>query len=141
MIHDVPTPSPDPNGYRLTLPVKSVDSVSCKAFDAGRFLLRSCGTAACHGPGSPIAPFAVPDTAAARSLLLAARPHPDGYCTAHERLIDPQRPRESLVVQKLVGGAKVCGSVMPITGGPRLLSELDLACFVRWVDKIAPMSE
>jgi hypothetical protein len=60
-----------------------------------------------------------------------------GHCTAHEGLLDAQHPRESLVIQKVVAGSKVCGSVMPITGGPRLLFQLDRACFVRWVEEIA----
>jgi hypothetical protein len=137
VVHDVPTPSPDPNGYRVMLPPQGVDAAACASFDPGRFLARSCGSAACHGLGAAITPFAVPDVTRARALLLAARPHPDGYCTAHERLLDPQHPRESLVIQKVVAGAKVCGSVMPISGGPRLLSELDRACFVRWVEEVA----
>jgi hypothetical protein len=141
VVHDVPIPSPDPNGYRLSLPATSVDAAACADFDPGRFLVRNCGTAACHGPGAAMTPFAVADASRARALLLAARPHPDGYCTTHERLLDPQRPRESLVVQKLVAGTEVCGSVMPITGGPQLLSALDRACFVRWVEEIAPAGD
>jgi hypothetical protein len=134
VVHDVPFPSPNADGYRVAVPPVSLAENGCTSFDAGRFLVTNCGTSACHGEGAATAPFAVRDAEAARVVLLAARPAPDGYCTEHERLVDPERPRESLVIQKLVAGAKVCGSVMPITGGPLTLAPTEHACFVRWVE-------
>ena len=55
----------------------------------------------------------------------------------HPRLIDSENPRQSLIVQKLVAGHEVCGSPMPITGGPHLLARSEVRCFVSWVEEIA----
>jgi len=137
VVHDVPFQSPNADGYRVPVPPISLPDGGCAKFDAGRFLVTNCGTSACHGEGAATAPFAVRDADAARVVLLAARPARDGYCTEHQRLLDPERPRESLVIQKLVAGKDVCGSVMPITGGPRTLAPADHACFVRWMEAAA----
>ena len=132
VVHDTPNPAPNSNQYRAALPLEPPPASACSKFDAGRFLVDNCGTKACHGPGSGTF-FAVLDGNQARGLLRMAEPSPTGYCQTHPRLIDSENPRQSLIVQKLVAGHEVCGSPMPITGGPHLLARGEVACFVRWV--------
>jgi hypothetical protein len=81
--------------------------------------------------------FALHDRDQARALLQAAEPSDDGYCQTHPRLIDSANPQQSLIVQKLVAGHDVCGSPMPITGGPHLLARSEIQCFVRWIEETA----
>jgi hypothetical protein len=134
VVHDTPNPAPNSNQYRTALPLAAPPAGACSKFDPGRFLVDNCGTKACHGPGSATF-FAVLDRNQARTLMRAAEPSPGGYCQTHPRLIDSENPRQSLLVQKLVAGHEVCGSPMPITGGPHLLARNEVQCFVRWVEE------
>jgi hypothetical protein len=136
VVHDTPNPAPNSNQYRIALPLDPLAAGACSQFDPGRFLVDNCGTKACHGPGSKMV-FAVVDRSRARGLLRDAEPSHAGYCQAHSRLIDSENPAQSLLVQKLVAGHEVCGSPMPITGGPHRLARDEVGCFVRWVEEIA----
>lgn len=137
VVHDTPNPAPNANQYRTALPLDAAPVArACSKFDPGRFLVDNCGTKACHGPGSATA-FAVVDRNQARALLRAAQPSHAGYCQTHPRLIDSGTPGQSLIVQKLVAGHEVCGSPMPITGGPHLLDRSEVRCFVHWVEEVA----
>jgi len=136
VVHDTPTPSPNADGYRTPVPPRDTSDEACRSFDAGRFLVENCGTSACHGRGTTSAFFAVSDADSARRLLRSARTAPRGYCSEHDGLIDTEDPRASLVVQKLTAGNTVCGSPMPIAGGPRSLNHLDQSCFVRWIEQV-----
>jgi hypothetical protein len=133
VVRDKPVPSPNSSGYTDALAPVALEAQSCQTFDAGAFLTQNCGTALCHGPGSSLATFAVPDGAAAASLLRAGRPAADGYCAKFSSFFNAEQPLQSLVVHKLLGGESSCGAAMPITGGPRTLSEPEHACFIQWL--------
>jgi hypothetical protein len=136
VVHDTPNPAPNSNQYRAALPLEPSPPGACTKFDPGRFLVDNCGSKACHGPDSATF-FAVLDHNRARALLRSAEPSRAGYCQMHPRLIDPENPRQSLIIQKLVAGQEVCGSPMPITGGPHLLARREVGCFVNWVEEAA----
>jgi hypothetical protein len=136
VVHDTPNPAPNANQYRTALPLEPATASACSSFDPGRFLVDNCGSKACHGPGSGTF-FAVADGNQARALLRVAHTSRAGYCQTHPRLIDSENPRQSLIIQKLVAGHEVCGSPMPITGGPHLLDRSEVACLVRWVELVA----
>jgi hypothetical protein len=136
VVHDTPNPGPNSNQYRGALRLEPPRPDACSKFDPGGFLVSNCGTAACHGPGAATF-FAVHDRNQARALLRAAEPSPGGYCQTHPRLIDSVNPGQSLIVQKLVAGHEVCGSPMPITGGPHLLARSEVGCFVQWIEQVA----
>jgi hypothetical protein len=136
VVHDTPNPAPNAHQYRTALPLEPPRPDACSKFDPGGFLVRNCGTEACHGPGSATF-FAVHDRDRARVLLRAAEPSPGGYCQTHPRLIDSVNPGQSLIVQKLVAGHQVCGSPMPITGGPHLLARSEVRCFSQWIEEVA----
>ncbi|HYJ08795.1 MAG TPA: DUF1592 domain-containing protein [Polyangiaceae bacterium] len=137
VVRDKPVPSPNSSGYTDALAPVTLEAGSCRTFDAGAFLTQNCGTALCHGPGSALATFAVPDGAVAASLLRAGRPAADGYCAHFSGFFDAEQPLQSLVVRKVLGGASSCGAAMPITGGPRTLSEREHACFIQWLTEQA----
>jgi hypothetical protein len=137
VVHDTPNVSPSAELYSEPLPAATVGAVECRGFDPGAFLVGSCGSSACHGPGAAASIFAVPDGARAAELLLEGSPAGDGYCGEHAGFVDRRRPGDSLVVRKLTAGGKVCGAPMPLTGGPRSLDPRQHACFVRWVEETA----
>jgi hypothetical protein len=137
VVRDKPTPAPTSNDYVDPLSPAAATAADCARFDPGVFLVESCGTSACHGAGSTVAAFALPDAVLAATALRNAEPSPDGYCADHAGLIDPRQPSDSLVIQKLTAGGKACGGPMPITGGPRTLNPTEHACFVRWVEAVA----
>jgi hypothetical protein len=136
VVHDTPNPAPNSSHYRTALPLETPRPDACSSFDPGGFLVSNCGTEACHGAGSATF-FAVHGRDRARALLRAAQPSPGGYCQKHPRLIDSANPGQSLIVQKLVAGHEVCGSPMPITGGPHLLARSEVRCFAQWIQEVA----
>ena len=136
IVHDTPAPLASSTGYRVNAPVPPVRDEDCRTFEPGRFLVQSCGSGACHGPGTSQTTFAVGDAATAASLLRRAHPSKDGYCTAEGGLLDAAHPGTSLIVRKLTAGAEVCGAAMPISGGPGGIDPIGRACFVRWVEGI-----
>jgi hypothetical protein len=133
IVRDKPTPAPTSNDYVDPLPPKPVTAAECARFDPGVFLVESCGTSACHGAGSTLAAFALPDAVKAAAVLRKAEPSPDGYCGDESGLVNARDPTQSLAIRKLTAGGNTCGGPMPITGGPRTLNTLEHACFVRWV--------
>lgn len=137
VIRDKPNPSPNSNEYTVALPPIALDSAACQTFNAGAFLVDNCGTAACHGPGSGTATFAVAKSETALRLLRTAKPSAEGYCGEFPGYLDAEQPLNSLVVRKLTSGDGSCGAAMPIVGGPRTLSPADHACFIRWVAESA----
>lgn len=137
VVRDKPVPSPNSSGYTDSLAPVALEAGSCRAFDAGAFVTQNCGTTLCHGPGSALATFAVPDGAVAASLLRAGRPAADGYCANFSGFFDAEQPLQSLVVRKVLGGESSCGAAMPITGGPRTLNEHEHACFIQWLTEQA----
>jgi len=136
VVRDKPTPSPSSNDYLDPLPPVAVTDAQCAGFDPARFLRDSCGTAACHGPGSTVTAFALPDVRDIAAVLSKAEASPDGYCSDEGGLLDRKRPGESLLIRKLTAGGKMCGGPMPITGGPRTLNPVEHACFTRWAARV-----
>ena len=138
VVRDKTTPAPTSNDYVDPLPPAAVSAADCAGFDPGVFLVGNCGTSACHGSGSTLAPFAIADATKAADILRKAEPSPDAYCGDDTGLVDAAKPANSLVIRKLTAGGKACGGPMPITGGPRTLNPTEHACFLKWVEKIAP---
>ena len=137
IVRDKPNPSASSDGYTVALPPIALDATACQTFNAGAFLVDNCGTAACHGPGSGTATFAVGKSETALRLLRTAKPSAEGYCGEFPGYLDAEQPLNSLVVRKLTSGHGLCGAAMPIVGGPRTLSPTDHACFIRWVTESA----
>lgn len=139
VVRDKPTPSPNSSNYTDLLSPIAVTPSSCRHFEAGTFLVDNCGTAACHGAGALTAAFAVSDPKTAGRLLRSSKPSAQGYCGKFASYLDPQKPMDSLIVQKVLGGPGLCGAAMPITGGPRHLGALEHACFVDWLTQEAKL--
>jgi len=137
VVRDLPTTLPDSRLYTEALKLPKVDYTQCKDFVPGEFLVRNCGSAACHGIGTRGALFAVPDRAQAAAFLQQSRPRRDGYCAHESSYLNSERPLESLLVRKVTAIPQLCGAPMPITGGPRSLSPSELACFVAWASGLA----
>jgi hypothetical protein len=101
------------------------NSGACDGFEV---LSLKCNGGGCHGDGSSLGDFAASEEAA---LAVIGE---DGVatCSGEGPMIDPENPRQSLIIQKVLGTA-TCGGQMPL-GTPLEDSEID--CIEEWIGSL-----
>jgi hypothetical protein len=98
------------------------------ACDGFAVLAASCDGGSCHGDGSSFGTFAASEADALSVVDLDA----SVSCSGEGPLIDPDNPRQSVIIQKVLGTAS-CGSPMPLTGP---LDEADIECLEEWIGSL-----
>jgi hypothetical protein len=94
----------------------------CEGF---AILQENCNGPSCHGTGAPYANFAGTEEEA----LAFVGESGTTTCSAEGPLLDPENPKQSIIVQK-VNGTVPCGGAMPIGGE---LTEDEIACLEEWI--------
>jgi hypothetical protein len=84
-----------------------------------------CNGSTCHGDGSSFGTFAASEADALSVVGLDA----SVTCSGEGPLIDPDNPRQSVIIQKVLGTAS-CGSQMPL-GVP--LEDEEIDCLEEWI--------
>jgi hypothetical protein len=87
-----------------------------------------CNGGGCHGDGSAFGNFA----ASEEDALAVVDEDAIATCSGEGPLIDPANPRQSVIMQKVLGTA-TCGSPMPL-GIPLEDSEID--CIEEWIGSL-----
>jgi hypothetical protein len=98
--------------------------------DITSLLRLRCAGAPCHSPGQPSANLDLLSPRVEARLVNV----PSHECSGQLR-VDPARPNDSLLLQKLEGRQK-CGRSMPL--GQVLTNPAELACFRSWIEQMQP---
>jgi hypothetical protein len=98
--------------------------------DAFGILAARCSGAGCHGAGSSNSNFA--ESEAIAESLAGSDPVTAG-CEGESTLINPDNPRDSLLILK-VNGTTPCGSPMPLIPPP--LTDDEVTCLEDWIGSL-----
>jgi hypothetical protein len=98
------------------------------ACDGFEVLNLKCNGGGCHGDGSSLGDFAASEEAA----LAVVGEDAIATCSGEGPMIDPANPRQSVIMQKVLGTA-TCGGQMPL-GTPLEDSEID--CLEEWIGSL-----
>jgi hypothetical protein len=96
------------------------------ACDGFAVLNQHCNGGSCHGDGG-LGNFAASEEDALAYVGVSGTVS----CSGEGPLLDPENPRQSVIIQKVLGTAS-CGAPMPLgTGGP--LTDDDISCLEEWI--------